>query len=98
MMGVETRHPIFVYHGFQHAAMPKSPYFARSLLGRWLPMQFHHQGAARGLPGDAIGAILITERVSLVELPEDFAADVIAALSGTKIRGRRVQLRRDRLG
>ncbi|MFM7282468.1 MAG: DbpA RNA binding domain-containing protein, partial [Planctomycetia bacterium] len=51
-----------------------------------------------GLPGDAIGAIRITERFSLVEVPEEFAEDVIAALSGTKIRGRRVQVRRDRLG
>ena len=51
-----------------------------------------------GLPGDAIGGIRITERFSLVDVPEEFADDVIAALSNTKIRGRRVQVRRDRLG
>lgn len=50
-----------------------------------------------GVPGDAIGAIRIAERFSLVEVPEEFADDVIGALSNTKIRGRRVQVRRDRL-
>ena len=61
-------------------------------------MQFYHECAPRGLPGDAIGAIRITERFRLVEVSEEFAEDVIAALSSTKIRGRRVQVRRDRLG
>ena len=38
----------------------------------------------------------ITDRYSLVEVPEEIADDVIAALAATKIKGKRVQVRRDR--
>ncbi|MFN0243215.1 MAG: DEAD/DEAH box helicase [Planctomycetota bacterium] len=48
-----------------------------------------------GLPGGAIGSIEITERFSLVEVPADRAEDVIRALRGTKIRGRKVIVKRD---
>jgi ATP-dependent RNA helicase DeaD len=48
------------------------------------------------LSGGDIGAIEITQRFSLVEVPEASAADVIEALRGTKIRGRRATVRRER--
>ncbi|MBI5434406.1 MAG: DEAD/DEAH box helicase [Planctomycetes bacterium] len=48
-----------------------------------------------GVSGDAIGAIEISERFSLVEVPEEFAEDIIAALRRTKIRGRKVIVRPD---
>jgi len=48
-----------------------------------------------GLPGDAIGAIRITDRFSLVDVPADRAEDVIRALRGTTLRGKRVTVRRD---
>ncbi len=43
----------------------------------------------------AIGAIQISERHSLVEVPSEIAADVIAALRATKIKGRKLLIRRD---
>ena len=43
-----------------------------------------------------IGSIDITERFSIVEVPEDAAEEIIAALSSTKLKGKRVQVRRDR--
>jgi len=43
-----------------------------------------------------IGAIEITDRFSLVEVPSDIADDVIRALKGTTIKGQRVTVRRDR--
>ena len=48
------------------------------------------------LSGKDIGAIRITERFAIVEVPEKAADEVIAALSQTTIRGRRAQVRRDR--
>ncbi|MBK7875857.1 MAG: DbpA RNA binding domain-containing protein [Planctomycetes bacterium] len=51
-----------------------------------------------GIPGDAIGAIEIQDRFSIVEVPEDFAEDIIQALRNTKIRGRKVNVRRDQFG
>lgn len=42
-----------------------------------------------------IGAIEITDRFSLVELPEDRVDDVIAALRATTIKGKRLTVRRD---
>jgi ATP-dependent RNA helicase DeaD len=48
-----------------------------------------------GLPGDAIGPIRITDRFSLVEVPSDRAEQVIRALRGTTLRGKRVTVRRD---
>lgn len=46
--------------------------------------------------GRAIGAIEITDRFSLVEVPAEQAEDIIRALRGTTIRGRKVNVRRDR--
>jgi ATP-dependent RNA helicase DeaD len=48
-----------------------------------------------GLPGDAIGAIRITDRFSLVDVPADRAEQVIRALRATTLRGKRVNVRRD---
>jgi ATP-dependent RNA helicase DeaD len=49
-----------------------------------------------GVPGSAIGAIQITDRYSLVEVPEEAANRVIKALRETRIKGRKVSVRRDR--
>jgi ATP-dependent RNA helicase DeaD len=49
-----------------------------------------------GLSGRDIGAIQITERFSLVEVPEAMADQVVSALRGITIKGRRVDVRRDR--
>ena len=49
-----------------------------------------------GLPGNAIGAIEIADRFSLVEVPADRANEIIRALRGTTIRGRKVNVRFDR--
>jgi ATP-dependent RNA helicase DeaD len=43
-----------------------------------------------------IGAIEIADRFSLVEVPEQIAERVIDALRSTKIKGKRVTVRRDR--
>jgi ATP-dependent RNA helicase DeaD len=48
-----------------------------------------------GVPGSAIGAIEIADDFSLVEVPAETADEVIEALRRTKIRGRRVVVRRD---
>ena len=48
------------------------------------------------LRGRQIGAIEITQRFSLVEVPEEAAEEVISALRGAKIRGRRATVRRER--
>jgi ATP-dependent RNA helicase DeaD len=48
-----------------------------------------------GVPGSAIGAIEIADDFSLVEVPADAADQVIEALRRTKIRGKRVVVRRD---
>ncbi|MGE5762923.1 MAG: DEAD/DEAH box helicase [Mycobacterium leprae] len=49
-----------------------------------------------GLRGRDIGAIEIAERFSLVEVPEEAANDVIAALRATTLKGKRVTVRRER--
>ncbi|MEI6621548.1 MAG: DEAD/DEAH box helicase [Actinomycetes bacterium] len=48
------------------------------------------------LAGSDIGAILITQRYTTVEVPGDSAKEVIAALSRTRIQGRKVKARLDR--
>jgi ATP-dependent RNA helicase DeaD len=48
------------------------------------------------LKGRDIGGIEITDRFSLVEVPEDAADEVIAALERTRVKGRKVAVRRDR--
>ena len=47
------------------------------------------------LPAQSIGAIRITDRFSLVEVPADQAEHVIRALRGTTLRGKKVVVRRD---
>ncbi len=49
-----------------------------------------------GLPGREIKGIEISERFSLVDVPEDAAEHVIESLNGARLRGRRVNARRDR--
>jgi ATP-dependent RNA helicase DeaD len=48
-----------------------------------------------GLAGRDVGAIEIADRFSLVEVPESAADDVIRALQQTRIKGRKLQIRRD---
>jgi ATP-dependent RNA helicase DeaD len=49
-----------------------------------------------GLDARDIGAIDIADRFSLVEVPGDQVEEVIQALRGASIRGKRVLVRRDR--
>ena len=49
-----------------------------------------------GMDASVIGAIQIWDRHSIVEVPDAVADDVIATLSATTIKGKRVQVRRDR--
>jgi ATP-dependent RNA helicase DeaD len=49
-----------------------------------------------GVAGALIGAIQIADRFSLVEVPEDVANEVIRALGNSTIRGKKVQVRRDK--
>ena len=49
-----------------------------------------------GLAADEIGAIKITERHSIVEVPSERADRVIAALQRSTLRGRKVKVDRDR--
>jgi ATP-dependent RNA helicase DeaD len=49
-----------------------------------------------GVSGRDIGAIEISDRFSLVEVPERLADEVIAALGSTTIKGRRPTVRRER--
>src|SRR5215208_3559669 len=51
-----------------------------------------------GVESRAIGAIDIADRFSLVEVPDELADDIIRALRGTTIRGKKVVVRRDREG
>jgi len=49
-----------------------------------------------GVDPRAIGAIQITDRFSLVEVPDEIADGIIDTLRGTTIKGKRVPVRRDR--
>jgi ATP-dependent RNA helicase DeaD len=49
-----------------------------------------------GIDSRDIGAIEISDGFSLVEVPESRAADIIAALKATKLRGAKVTVRRER--
>jgi ATP-dependent RNA helicase DeaD len=51
-----------------------------------------------GIPGREIGAIEISERHAVVEVGEDVAELVITALRATKLKGRKVTVRRDAKG
>jgi ATP-dependent RNA helicase DeaD len=48
------------------------------------------------LSGRDIGSIEIADRFSLVEVPESAADDVIRALRGTTLKGRKATIRRER--
>ncbi|MFG3044740.1 DEAD/DEAH box helicase [Streptomyces sp. NPDC048202] len=48
------------------------------------------------LSGRDIGAIEIADRFSLVEVPEEAADDVVSAMRGANVKGRRAQVRRER--
>ncbi|MFK4111462.1 DEAD/DEAH box helicase [Streptomyces sp. NPDC002176] len=48
------------------------------------------------LSGRDIGAIEIADRFSLVEVPEEAADDVVNAMRGANVKGRRAQVRRER--
>ncbi len=49
-----------------------------------------------GLTGRQVGDIDIADRFSLVEVPEDLAEGVIEALRQSKIKGKKVTVRRER--
>ena len=49
-----------------------------------------------GVPSRTLGAIEIADRFSLVEVPEDLADDIIAAMQKSLLRGQKVTVRRDR--
>jgi ATP-dependent RNA helicase DeaD len=48
------------------------------------------------VPAREVGAIEIADRFSLVEVPEERVTEVIAALRGTKIKGKKATVRHDR--
>ncbi|HWJ23421.1 MAG TPA: DEAD/DEAH box helicase [Gemmatimonadaceae bacterium] len=49
-----------------------------------------------GIESSVIGAIEIADRFALVEVPAEIAEEIIGALRGTTIKGKRVVVRRDR--
>jgi ATP-dependent RNA helicase DeaD len=49
-----------------------------------------------GVESRSIGAIDISENFSLIEVPDELADDIIAALRGAKLRGAKVAVRRER--
>jgi ATP-dependent RNA helicase DeaD len=51
-----------------------------------------------GIEAGAIGSIEIADTYSLVELPDSAVDDVIAALRDAKVKGRRLTVRRDKVG
>jgi ATP-dependent RNA helicase DeaD len=48
-----------------------------------------------GVPSDAVGGIDVADGYSIVEIPEAFADRIIAALQRAKLRGRKVEVRRE---
>jgi ATP-dependent RNA helicase DeaD len=48
------------------------------------------------IDAEAVGAIEIFDRFSLVEVPEEIAEDIIDALRSTHIKGKKVPVRRDK--
>ena len=49
-----------------------------------------------GVPSRALGDIEISDRFSLVEVPDELADGIVAAMSKASLRGKRVTVRRDR--
>jgi ATP-dependent RNA helicase DeaD len=51
-----------------------------------------------GVTGSSVGAIHITDAYSLVEVPEAAADAIVRALSAATIKGRKLEVRRERPG
>jgi ATP-dependent RNA helicase DeaD len=51
-----------------------------------------------GLDSSAIGAITIWDRHSIVEVPANLAESIVEGLNKTTIKGKKLQVRRDRAG
>jgi ATP-dependent RNA helicase DeaD len=49
-----------------------------------------------GVDSSAVGAIQILERHTIVEVPDEIADEIVVALRSATLRGKRVQVRRDR--
>ena len=49
-----------------------------------------------GVSGRAIGAIEVSDRFSIVEVPDEHAQEIIAALRNSTIKGKKAAVRRDR--
>jgi ATP-dependent RNA helicase DeaD len=49
-----------------------------------------------GVPSRALGAIEITDTFSLVEVPDELADEIVAAMRKATLRGQKVTIRRDR--
>jgi ATP-dependent RNA helicase DeaD len=49
-----------------------------------------------GIDSDLIGAVTISDRHTVVEVPEEFADSIVSALSASTLRGNKVKVRRDR--
>jgi ATP-dependent RNA helicase DeaD len=49
------------------------------------------------LPGESVGAIQIADSYALVEVAEDAADDVVRALGSARIKGKKLQVRRERV-
>jgi ATP-dependent RNA helicase DeaD len=49
-----------------------------------------------GYDARAVGSIEINDRFSIVEVPKELEKDVLTALRGAKLRGRKVTVSRDR--
>ena len=88
--------------GGKRPPRPQGPGMARIFIGSGSSAGIRPQdlvGAIAGessLGGREIGAIQIAERFALVEVPEASVDEVIRALKGTTIKGRKFSVRRDR--
>ena len=49
-----------------------------------------------GVSGQAIGSIEVSDRFSIVEVPDEHAHEIIAALRNSTIKGKKAAVRRDR--
>ena len=61
-----------------------------------LPISWGRSPTRRAFPSRALGEIEIADRFSLVEVPEEIADEIIAAMRKAMIRGNKVEVRRDR--
>ena len=51
-----------------------------------------------GIEGQSIGTITVFDRHSIVAVPADLADEIVAALSVSSIKGKKILVRRDRAG